>query len=163
MPTVRDILNQCQYGKDIVEAKENKKNILESRDEETGLFLVSQRILDLSSKIFMEDCSFSKPIQRMITKFSSVEERIKDGKKLSPAYKKMQALSIKEDYDSIINLISDRKEYNKINDKRSLGKIVAAAKHGMKEINESAVFTESENTLFNSYIKEELAFIGDVL
>lgn len=163
MPTVRDILNCCQYGQEVVEAKENKTKILESRDAETGIFLVSQRISDLSSKIFMEDCAFAKPIQRMITKFSSVEERIQDGKTLSPAYKKMQALSIKEDYDNIVNLISNRKEYNKISDKRALGKIVAAAKHGIKEINEQAVFTESENTLFNSYIKEELAFLGDVL
>ena len=163
MPTVRDILNQCQYGKDVVEAKENKKNILESRDEETGILLVSQRISDLSSKLFMEDCAFARPIQRMITKFSSIEERLRDGKNLSPAYKKMQALSIKEDYDNVMSLISNRKEYNKIADKRSLGKIAATAKYGMKEINESAVFADSENTLFNSYIKEEMAFIGDVL
>lgn len=163
MPTVRDILNECQHGKEIVQAKANKDKILESRDEETGIFIVSQRISDLSSKIFMEECAFAKPINRMIVKFSSVEERIKDGKVLSPAYKKMQAVSIKEDYDNVVNLISNRKEYNKISDKRSLGKILAAAKYGIKEINEQAICKDSENTLFNSYIKEETAFLEDIL
>lgn len=161
--TVREVLNNCRYGKEIVEAETNKKNILESRDEETGTFLVSQRIADLSSKLFMEDCAFTKPIQKMITKFSSVEERIADGKTLSPAYKKMQSVSINEDYTTVINLISNRKEYNKIADKRALGKILAAAKIGLKDINKDAVIKESENTLFNSYIKEEAAFIEDVL
>ena len=163
MPTVRDVLNSCRYGKEFVETETNKKNILESRDEETGVFLTSQRISDLASKLFMEDCAFAKPIEKMITKFSSIEERLADGKVLSTAYKKMQSVSLNEDYTTLVNLISNRKEYNKIADKRALGKILAAANLGIKSINEEAVLKESENTLFNSYIKEEVIFLNNVL
>ncbi len=160
--TVRQILEECQYGKDITEANSNKKNILEARDEELG-FITSKRIKELANKIFLEDCAFAKPIQKMVVKFSSVEERVADGKTLSPSYRKMQALSLKEDYDNISLLIGNRKEYNKISEKRILGKILAAAKVGIKNINEEVVLKDSENTLFNSYINEEVKFINDVL
>ena len=73
-------------------------------------------------------------------------------------------LGLRNKYDATINIYpSNRKEYNKIADKRALGKILAAAKIGLKDINKDAVIKESENTLFNSYIKEEAAFIEDVL
>lgn len=160
--TVREVLNLAKYGKEITEANTNKKNILEARDDEMG-FIVSKRIKSLASKLFLEDCSFSKPIQKMIVKFTSIEDRLEDGKALSSSYKKMQALSLKEDYDNISLLISNRKEFNKISDKRVLGKILAAAKLGIKTINEEVVLKESVNVLFNSYIKEEITFLNDVL
>lgn len=160
--TVRMILNEVQFGSEIMEADINKKNILEARDDELG-FIVSKRIKKLASNLFLEDCAIAKPVQKMIVKFSAIESRLEDGKELSDSYKKMQALSLKEDFDNISFLISNRKEYNKIGDKKTLGKILAAVKLGVKNINEEVVLKDSENVLFNSYIKEEVTFLNDLL
>ncbi|MDR0676475.1 MAG: hypothetical protein LBF97_05500 [Elusimicrobiota bacterium] len=163
--TISDILNKVKHGEEYVKTENIKKTILENYDNETNLLFSSQRIDDLRKSMFFDENSIiARNIEKAKVKLENAETRIYDGKILSESYKRMTSSGLVQDYNTIIESLNSRVEYNKFSDKEKLGRILATIKYATKEyINPTANFKESVNPSFNAIIKEEYNAIYDTI
>jgi hypothetical protein len=165
MATISDILSKVKNGEEFVKTENIKKSILENYDSETNLLFSSQRIDDLRKSMFFEENSIiARNIEKAKVKLENAETRLYDGKILTEAYKRMTSSGLIQDYNTIIESLNSRIEYNKFSDKNKLGRILATIKFAAKEyINPTANFKESANPSFNAIIKEEYNAIYDTI
>lgn len=164
MATLKDIMNDLQYGEGFSKFEKAKKNVLENYDSEGDIFYCNQYIKDIDKySTITEDAE--KFIDRICCKEEAITKRLYDGKDMTMPYKKMQATSILEDCKSIITkYVDSRKEYEEIKSKEELGKMIGAAKFFVENyLDGDAVFTESTNALFNKYVSDSEKEISSVL
>jgi chaperonin GroEL (HSP60 family) len=165
MSSINEILLKVKHGDQYVKTENIKKTILENYDTETNLLFSSQRIDDIRKSMFFEENSIvARNIEKAKVKLENAETRLYDGKILTEAYKRMTSSGLIQDYNTIIESLNSKIEYNKFSDKEKLGRILATIKYATKEyINPSATFKESVNPSFNAIIKEEFNSINDVI
>jgi len=161
---LRQLLDEIRYGKEVVEETTEKEKILKALHEDTNELVVSQRLTDAVSllKEGNEDTSVIQLFDKIKNKFSEYEDRYFDGKEMSKAYSKMKLSSIREDYNSILKSLDDRKTY-KMFDTRNLSKALATAQYGLQYFGNDAPVSKPQNALLNTFIKEDLNFIEEVL
>lgn len=87
--TLRQLLDNIQYGEEYMKKEANKKAILENYDEEIDMLKASSRIRDIARNTVLEE-DVAKKVERLCVKLESFEEKIDANKEISPAYKKMQ-------------------------------------------------------------------------
>jgi hypothetical protein len=160
---INQLLDSIRYGEQVVEEMTDKDHIISCLDEDTNQFLASKRLNDFIV-ILKEDVKDSPVISRMEKvrdKFIEVEERIADGKSFSPAYSRMKFDSINEDYNKIIDSLSDRKTYKQF-DTHKLSKVLSTIQYGVKDL-DSRSMKETNNALLNTFINEDVQFIENIL
>ena len=158
------LLDEIRYGKIVVEETTNKENILKRINEDTGELVVSQRLSDMVELIAEgnEDTVIVQRLKKMIGKYSDIEDKYFDGKEFSKAYSKMKFDSLREDYKIIVESLNDRKLYKRF-DNKNLAKALAAAKVGVKYFGEDLDFGDTNNSLLNTYINEEVDFVNNII
>ena len=157
------LLDSIRYGYQVVEEMTDKEHIINSLDEDTSELLIS-RHLDGYIRLLAEDAEDSPVIDRFIRirdKFIDIEEKIADGKNFSPAYSRMKFDSINEDYNKIIDIISDRRNF-KLFETKTLSKALSTVKYGAHSLSDRPL-KDTNNALLNTYIKEDVRFIENVL
>ena len=142
--TLRQLLDNIQYGEEYMKKEANKKAILENYDEEIDMLKASSRIRDIARNTVLEE-EVAKKIERLCVKLESFE-----------AYKKMQCSAIMESCNDLIKEVDSCKRNSDVQKKEGIAKIVADANYFVKNyIDSQAVMIESKNPLFASYITEE--------
>lgn len=154
--TIQDIFNTVQYGEDYCNFQNIKESIERNYDKDTDIFYASGRIKDILKGVSLED-KYEHIVEHIINKCESVEERIFNEDKMSPSYKKLQACSILEDCNKIINDSNKRGTYTVMPSKKEMAQIISTAKYFVESYlsNEEAVIKESNNVEFNRMIKDE--------
>ena len=158
------LLDEIKYGKAVVEETTNKENIVKRIDEDSGELVVSQRLSDMVDLIAEgnEDTVVVQRLKKIINKYSDIEEKYFEGKDFSKAYSKMKFDSLNEDFKYIVESLNDRKLYKKF-DNKNLAKALATVKLGTKYFNEDYEFGNTNNSLLNTYINEEVEFVSNIL
>jgi len=157
------LLNSIRYGDQVVEEMTDKEFIISNLDEDTSQLITSKQ-LDGFIKLLSEGIEDSPVIGRfnkIKDKFIDIEEKIADGKRFSPAYSRMKFDSINEDYNKIVDLLGDRRIYKQFNNK-VLSKTMATIQYGIKDLNDRPL-KETNNALLNTYIKEDVSFIENII
>ena len=102
-------------------------------------------------------------VNRIISKLSVIESRLKEGKTISEAYKKMQSTAIIDDCTALMEEATKSRK-NDSSKLEMFGKMVATAKYFVENnLDDKAVLKESTNPLFNKYLSEEEKAIEEIL
>lgn len=160
--TLNNILNEIQYGPEYTKFQIVKESVLNSFDDETGIFYASKRIKELSNKIVLEEKE-EKIIGRILAKLNVFENKLEEGKVITEAYKKMQATAISEDCTSLVRNIENVKKIDSEKVK-NISKIVSTAKYFVESfVDDKVVFLESDNLIINRCIKEDMNCIKQII
>ena len=161
---LNQLLDEIRYGKKAVEEITDKQKILKNLHEDTQELVISQMLKDAVALIREdnEETDVIKKFDKISSKFSDYEERYFDGQTISSAYNKMKLSSITEDYNGIVKSLSDRKTY-KMFDTKNLSKALATVQYGLNYFNNSTTLQQPQNALLNTYMKEDLDFIEEVM
>jgi hypothetical protein len=160
--TLNNILNEIQYGPEYTKFQMVKESVLNSFDDETGIFYASKRIKELSNKIVLEEKE-EKIIGRILAKLNVFESKLEEGKVITEAYKKMQATAISEDCTSLVRNIENVKKIDSEKVK-NISKIVSTAKYFVESfVDDRVVFLESDNLIINRCIKEDMNCIKQII
>lgn len=181
MASLRDIMIKVQKGPEAMrrereqEREQNryeiaKSAILENYDTNTDIYFASRRIDDLAKTIVFESTNdkISKTISKLKGQVASIEEKLYNSHNnfnaMTSGYKRIMSSSIVESCNEIIDALSNRKYYDKFNNKEALGSLVADAQYFVKHyLNSNAVFNESINPVFNSYTKYEYEIVDGTI
>lgn len=160
--TLNNILNEIQYGPEYTKFQIVKESVLNSFDDETGIFYASKRIKELSNKIVLEEKE-EKIIGRILAKLNVFENKLEEGKVITEAYKKMQATAISEDCTALVRNIENVKKIDSEKVK-NISKIVSTAKYFVESfVDDKVVFLESDNLIINRCIKEDINCIKQII
>lgn len=160
--TLNNILNEIQYGPEYTKFQIVKESVLNSFDDETGIFYASKRIKELSNKIVLEEKE-EKIIGRILAKLNVFESKLEEGKVITEAYKKMQATAISEDCTALVRNIENVKKIDSEKVK-NISKIVSTAKYFVESfVDDRVVFLESDNLIINRCIKEDMNCIKQII
>ena len=160
--TLNNILNEIQYGPEYTKFQIVKESVLNSFDDETGIFYASKRIKELSNKIVLEEKE-EKIIGRILAKLNVFENKLEEGKVITEAYKKMQATAISEDCTALVRNIENVKKIDSEKVK-NISKIVSTAKYFVESfVDDRVVFLESDNLIINRCIKEDMNCIKQII
>lgn len=160
--TLNNILNEIQYGPEYTKFQIVKESVLNSFDDETGIFYASKRIKELSNKIVLEEKE-EKIIGRILAKLNVFENKLEEGKIITEAYKKMQATAISDDCTALIRNIENVKKIDSEKVK-NISKIVSTAKYFVESfVDDRVVFLESDNLIINRCIKEDINCIKQII
>jgi hypothetical protein len=160
--TLNNILNEIQYGPEYTKFQIVKESVLNSFDDETGIFYASKRIKELSNKIVLEEKE-EKIIGRILAKLNVFENKLEEGKVITEAYKKMQATAISEDCTALVRNIENVKKIDSEKVK-NISKIVSTAKYFVESfVDDKVVFLESDNLIINRCIKEDMNCIKQII
>lgn len=160
--TLNNILNEIQYGPEYTKFQIVKESVLNSFDDETGIFYASKRIKELSNKIVLEEKE-EKIIGRILAKLNVFESKLEEGKVITEAYKKMQATAISEDCTVLVRNIENVKKIDSEKVK-NISKIVSTAKYFVESfVDDRVVFLESDNLIINRCIKEDMNCIKQII
>lgn len=161
--TLRELLNNVQFGEEYTMKEANKKAILENYDEEISMFKASSRIRNISKNTVLEEDT-KKKVERLSIKLEAFEDKIEENKEISPAYKKIQCAAIMESCSDLIKEVNNIKRPSDIQKKQGIAKIIASASYFVENyIDSCAVMCEAKNPLFASYIKEEKEQLEELL
>lgn len=160
---LNQLLDSIRYGEQVVEEMTDKEHIISCLDEDTNHLLVSQRLNDFIAVLSegVEDNPVINRLEKIKDKFVEIEQRILDGKSFSSAYSRMKFDSINEDYNKIVDSISDRRVYKQF-DTKKLSKALSTIKYGVRALSDKQM-KETGNALLNTYISEDVQFIENVL
>lgn len=158
------LLDEIRYGKQVVEETSDKQKIVKCLHEDTQELVISQRLSDAVSLLREEneDTEVIKRFDKIKNKFTDFEERYFDGQDISKAYSKMKLNSIAEDFNVIVKQLDDRKTYKRF-DNKNLSKALATVQYGLKFFGSDASVQQPQNALLNTYLKEDLEFIEEVM
>jgi hypothetical protein len=160
--TLNNILNEIQYGPEYTKFQIVKESVLNSFDDETGIFYASKRIKELSNKIVLEEKE-EKIIGRILAKLNVFENKLEEGKVITEAYKKMQATAISEDCTALVRNIENVKKIDSEKVK-NISKIVSTAKYFVESfVDDKVVFLESTNLIINRCVKEDINCIKQII
>lgn len=163
MATLQDIFNEVQYGKEYCSFQKIKESLERNYDKDTDIFHASGRIRDLCKGVVLNE-EYSRIVDHICSKMESVETRLYNEDKMSPQYKKLQAVSILEDCGKIISKANKRGDYETIPNKENFAKIIGTARYFVESyLDDQAVLKESKNESFNRMIKDEICNIEQVL
>lgn len=163
MATLQDIFNEVQYGKEYCSFQKIRESLERNYDKDTDIFRASGRIRDLCRGLTLDE-EYSRTVDHICSKMESVETRLYNEDRMSPQYKKLQAVSILEDCGKIINKANKRGDYETIPSKENFAKIIGTAKYFVESyLDDQAVLKESKNESFNRMIKDEICNIEQVL
>ena len=158
--TLKNILDNIQYGEEYSKFKSIKESIENNYDKELNIFYASGRIKDIAHSMTLTESEEQK-INRILTKLNPIEDRIESGKIMSEAYKKMQASSLMESCSSLEEEIFNNKLSS---NSENIAKIVATTKYFVENyVDENVVLKESNKPLFNKFINEEFNNLKQVL
>jgi len=156
--TLDNLLEEIKYGKEYVETKTALSQLKESIDEKTNTISFSKRAKNLL-KQFNADSQYTKKLDRAIRSLKEYEEKVAEGKLITPIYAKMKVDTIVEDVNSAI--ASAEKE--RVTNPESFGRIIANLRFAVKNITESKNVSTKKffksTSLIEAYAKKE----GDVL
>ena len=142
MTTLKNLLEEVKLGNEVFEETNKSVYFNETVDNDYNIFLVSKVLFDKVQNV--ENEKLVENIKSIAHKFSTVEERLLEGKSLTKPYGMMKADSIVKSYNEMMELLSeDRKLFNK-SDKRELADIFASIKVGVENICEDVSYNHKE-------------------
>jgi len=160
------LLNEIRYGVDTIEVIEEKDKILACMNEETNSLIISQFLKEKISLIKEE-----KEDNKIVSYFNKIQKKFEEfedkyfNETISKAYRRMKLSSIAEDYNTIINLLEDKRMYKEF-EVKDLSKVLSTIKYGVRMYseNENILFmNKPQNPMFSILLKEDEDFLGNVL
>ena len=134
MATIKNILEEIQYGKEYVKEQKIKKTIQSSLNEDFGVWSVSTFV-----KQNLSECDSSKSYYKNFQKASKIyedfEKKLEEESEISFIYGKMKAQTISNLINESINLLKSKIELKEVN-KSAVGNIIAALSYGVNKISE---------------------------
>jgi hypothetical protein len=159
--TLNQLFTEIQYGKEYMKNKTLTEAIKKCYDEEYDTFSASKRAKQVSNVVWTEGEELK--LNRILSKITVLEDRVDNGKPMSEAYRKMQTASIADD----CNLFTEEVLKFKRVDSRKLesaARIIGDVKYYMTNyVDDKAAIKESNNPLFNKFIREEISDIEKVI
>lgn len=112
MPTLGILLEEIKIGTEVFKERQTKEEILETFDDDDEIYKTSKLISLLSAKLNEEKIPESekiiKKLKRIGIKMEATEEKLAAGP-ISKSYARMKLDSMREDYDSIVSDLQNKK------------------------------------------------------
>jgi len=133
---LEQLLEEIKYGKDFIESKNTIKDINSFIDEDYNIFLAGQRTTAL-----LEACDNTNPLIKKLSRASrnyiEFENKLLEGKVVSPVYAKMKMDSIVEDVNYVTMELDKNIKLLRESNKEAIAKIIASLDYGLTMLGES--------------------------